>query len=179
MKLFIDTSNKKLILATLDHSDQISNFLIEDSNNDMVKNTIPKIEAFLKSQKLNINDIYEYLFTIGPGSFTGVKVAMNIISTMALTKSINSYRVIGSFKLIEDKKYDSTVIPFGKSKYYYKKVNKNKIKVITNDEYQHLKKVNDGYKNFKKETLQSKIDNKEFKVVKNLDKVKIKYLSAF
>ncbi len=179
MKLFIDTSNKKIVLALLSHTDQIVDFYIEDTNNDMVKNSISKLQNFLKNNKLVINDIHEFLLTTGPGSFTGVKVALNIVNSVALTKELNSFRVIDSFTLIENNDSIATAIPFGKSKYYLKMKRKKKIKVINQEEYDSLKNVNNGYDNLTKELLQEKINNNKFKIIDNLDKIKIKYLSAF
>ncbi len=179
MKLFIDTSNKKMIFALLNHSDQITNFHIEETNNDMVKNSVSNLKKFLKENKLVINDIYEFLLTIGPGSFTGVKVALNIVSSVALTKELKSFRVIDSFSLIENNNSNGTVIPFGKSKYYLKMKHKKKIKIINDEEFKSMKNINDGYENLTKELLQNKINNNKFKIIDNLDKIKIKYLSAF
>lgn len=179
MKLFIDTSNKKIILATIGTDDKIVDFLIEDTNNDVVKNTIPKIESFLKRTNLKINEIEEFLFTIGPGSFTGVKVPLNIVKSISLLRDIGRVRVIDSFKLIETDKFEGTVIPFGKSKFYYKKTKRNKIKIINKEEYEQLKNISNGYDEFTKDTLQSKLNDRSFKAIEKLDKVEIKYLSAF
>ncbi len=180
MKLFIDTSNKKLILATIDYSNNVIDFSMQDTDNNMAKITVNEIEKFLTKNNLSLNEINEYLFTIGPGSFTGVKVAINIIRTISLTNAINKYHIIDSFTLIENAVYENTVIPFGKSKYYHKKVKGNKVNVISKEELRSLSSVNNGYKNFTKELLQRKIKSKKsFKAINKLDKAKIKYLSAF
>ncbi len=179
MKLFIDTSNKKLILAAINLNNEVVDFISKDTDNNIVKNAVPEMNEFLKKNNMTLNNVQEFLFTVGPGSFTGVKVAMNIISSVSLTREIGKVRVIDSFKLIEQEKYDGTVIPFGKSKYYYKKTRKNKITIINADQLKGLDNINDGYATFTKEMLQQKINDKAFKIVDNLDKVKIKYLSAF
>ncbi len=179
MKLFIDTSNKKLIFAIVVGGNKVTSFYCKDTNNDIAKNAIPELEKFLSYESKTINDVDEFMFTIGPGSYTGVKVALNIITTLSLTNEFKQFYIIDSFKLVEQNKYDHTVIPFGKSKYYHKRNKKDKIFVITEEEKQNLKNVNDGYANFTKEVLEQKINSKAFKIVDNLDKVKIKYLSAF
>ncbi len=179
MKLFIDTSNKKLILAAINQDNNVVDFLMKDTDNNIVKNSIPELEAFLNKNGMTLNNIEEFMMTIGPGSFTGVKVALNIINTVSLIREVNKIKTIDSFKLIEQDKYDGTVIPFGKSKYYFKKKKKSKISVINDEQFKKLVNVTAGYDNFTKEILQQKIDDKAFKIVDNLDKVKIKYLSAF
>ncbi len=179
MKLFIDTSNKKIILATLDYANRVTNYSVRDTNNDMVKIAVQEVNDFLKRSNEDINEITEYMFTIGPGSYTGVKVAMNIVSSINLVKPIEKYHIIDSFNLIERDNYMNTAIPFGKSKFYVRKLKSSKIDVLTNKEIKELESVNYGYDNFTRELLQEKIDNKSFKIVDNLDKVKIKYLSTF
>ncbi len=179
MKLFIDTSNKKLILAAIDDNNKVVSFSNKDTDNDIVKTVVTELENFLNKNDMTLNTVEEFLFTVGPGSFTGVKVALNIISSVALIRNIGRVRVIDSFKLIEQEKYDGTVIPFGKSKYYFKKARKSKVTIIDTDKFNSMSNINDGYNAFTKELLQQKINDKAFKIVDNLDKVKIKYLSAF
>ncbi|BDU67662.1 MAG: tRNA (adenosine(37)-N6)-threonylcarbamoyltransferase complex dimerization subunit type 1 TsaB [Candidatus Tyloplasma litorale] len=179
MKLFIDTSNKKLILAIINFENKIDNFFIENTNNNMAKIAISKIKVFLEENNLDLSNIKEYMITIGPGSYTGVKVALNIISTINIVEKINKIYTIDSFKLIDDLNSKYTCIPFGKNKFYFKKNKKSKILTLTSEEVDQYNDVNDGYKNFTKELLQKKIDNKSFKIYDNLYKVKLKYLSSF
>lgn len=176
MKLFIDTSNKKIILALI-KNDLIIDFFIEDTNNDIVKNSLAIIEKFLTKNKTRLGLIKKYMITIGPGSFTGVKVALNIIRTVDMVNSIDSIETIETFDLITNSTNNKTAIKFGKSKYYLK-YNK-KIKIITHEKLKEIEKVNIGYDNFTSELLQEKINNKEFKLLDNLNKVKIKYISDY
>ncbi|NQX83425.1 MAG: hypothetical protein HRS50_01765, partial [Mycoplasmataceae bacterium] len=50
---------------------------------------------------------------------------------------------------------------------------------VTKEKIEKLKKITMDYDNFNKDKLQKKINNKTFKLLDNLDKVKIKYLSNF
>ncbi len=179
MKLFIDTSNKKLIFGLIDEFNNVVDFYIDNTNNDIVKRTLVDVKKFLMKNKLELNKINNFLITIGPGSFTGVKVALNILNSVALINEIESVKVIDSFKLIEQDEFDSTVIPFGKSKFYFKKKKSKKITIISEEDFKKLDNVNNGYDNFTKEILEQKINSKAFKLVDNLDKIKIKYLSTF
>ncbi len=179
MKLFIDTSNKKLILATIDYSNNVVDFLVKNTDNNMAKIAVDEVDKFLKRQNSSLEDVTEYLFTTGPGSFTGVKVALNIISAISITRKIEKFHIIDSFKLIEQDRFAYTAIPFGKSKYYLKKSKSSKINVVNQTEIKEYSSVNYGYDLINKELLQKKINAKNFKIVDNLDKVKIKYLSTF
>ena len=180
MKLFIDTSNKKFILAIINEDNKIIDFFMRDTNNDIVKNAVYYIDKMIKKNELKLNDFNRYMLTIGPGSFTGVKVALNIIKTIDLIHPIEKVYTIETFDLIEDnRRY--TAIPFGKSKFYLKDKNSflKKIKVINDITKYNEDEINLGYDNFNRKKLKEKISSNSFKLLDNLDKVKIKYLSNF
>lgn len=179
MKLFIDTSNKKLILATIDYSNNVIDFSIQPTENNTVKIAVSEIEKFLNRNNLSLEQVDEYLFTIGPGSFTGVKVAINFIQSVSLTRNIKKYHYVDSFKLIENSMYDNTVIPFGKSKYYHKRLKSSKIEVIDAEQLKEMPNVNHGYDTLNKKLFEDKIKARIFKSVDNINKVKIKYLNTF
>lgn len=179
MKFFLDTSNKKLVMAIIDTENKIVNFSIEDSKNDMVKKTVSSIEKFISENKFKIENIKEYMITIGPGSFTGVKVALNIIKSINLVNEIEKIHIISTFKLLRNDNMKYTAIKFGKSKFYLKNNSFPRITVKTEEEINKLDNVTIDYKNFDKNVLQDKIDKKEFKTIKNIEKIKIKYLVKF
>ncbi len=179
MKLFIDTSNKKIILAIIDEKNEIVDFFIKDSNNDIVKNIIVFIEKFLLKNKLKFIHIKEYMITIGPGSFTGVKIPLNIVKTINIVYEVEKLYVIDSFNLLKDSSKKNIAIPFGKNKFYFKKSGFSKIKIVDKEFLNDIENVVFGYENFSEETLKEKINNKEFKLLDNLDKAKIKYLNRF
>ncbi len=179
MKLFLDTSNKHLILALVNQRNEVYDFAITKSNNDMVEITVSEIDKFLNKNNITIDQVTEFMTTIGPGSFTGVKVGINFIGSIALTRETIKIHTIDSFKLIEQSNSLHTVIPFGKGKFYVKARNSKKIKVMNEKEVKQLPLASDGYSKMNKELLQKKINNKLFKIRDNLNKVEVKYLSEF
>ncbi len=177
MKLFLDTSNKKFILAIINEDNIIVDFLMRKSNNDMVKNTLPLIKKFLDKNNLEINNINEYMITTGPGSFTGVKVAINIVRSINLINPIKKIHTISTFDLLSNKNTKYTAIRFGKNKYYLNK--KRKTNIVDNLIGIDADEITMDYDDFNKNKLQEKINNKSFKVLDNINKVKIKYLTNF
>lgn len=183
MKLFIDTSNSRFILSLINDNNKIIDFLSIKTNNNIVKNFINWIDDFLKSNNQDIKEINEFLITIGPGSFTGVKVAFNFVKTFYLTNNSIKLKTIGTFDLLreDDKKY--TAIKFGKNKFYFKKNHKynifSKMIILENLEKYNLKKITMDYDTFTKEKLQQKLNKNLFKLENDLNDVKIKYLSNF
>ncbi len=179
MKLFIDTSNKKLVLAIINEENIIVDFSMKDSNNDMVKNTLPLIEKFIKKNKLQFEDFNDYMLTTGPGSYTGVKVAINIIRSINLVNEINALHVINTFDLITNNKTKYTALKAGKNKFYLRNNKLKKTKSVETIDEKIKESLTMDYDSFNKELLQEKISNNSFKVLDNINKVKINYINKF
>lgn len=179
MKFFIDTSNKKLILAIINEKNIIVDFSMKDSNNDMVKNTLPFIEKLLKKNKLKFEDVKEYMFTTGPGSYTGVKVAINIVRSINMVNPIDLVHIINTFDLITNGKTKYTALKVGKNKFYLRNNRIKKIKSIDLIDDKIKASLTMDYDLFNKELLQEKISNNSFKVLDNINKVKINYINKF
>lgn len=178
MKLFIDTSNDKTIFAIVNDNNIIESFSMKENNKDVVEKINYNLDVFLNKNNININEIENFMITIGPGSFTGVKVALNIVRTINIIKSNINLEIISTFKLLSEKNKKGVAIKFGKNKFYYK--DNSFFKKATKISKEELKEnIVIGYENFSKEKLQEKIDNKSFKIIDNLDKVKIKYMTNF
>ncbi len=68
---------------------------------------IPELEKALKETNLEINDFNEIVCSIGPGSYTGIRIALTIAKTIAVMneniklKCVSSLRVFGG----RDKKF--------------------------------------------------------------------------
>ena len=176
MKLFIDTSNKKFILALINDLEVIA-FEMKDTNNNVAKMANKWIEQFLKKNKIKLEDIETFYTTIGPGSFTGVKVSANIINTIKLTRNIG-IEVINTFDLLNMPGVDWIAMPFGKSKYYLKwnRIWKPGFKTVTELPKEDEKLIGIiGYENFDAIELQKKLH--KFKTVSKVEPIyaKINY----
>ncbi|AHI52544.1 tRNA (adenosine(37)-N6)-threonylcarbamoyltransferase complex dimerization subunit type 1 TsaB [Spiroplasma culicicola] len=93
MNLFIDTSNNKLIII-LEQNNQIIDHLFLDNQTRISDIALEKLHDFLKQNNLTIKDIKDFYLTVGPGSYTGVRVAVTIIKTLkTIDNSINVYTI--------------------------------------------------------------------------------------
>lgn len=184
MKLFIDTSGKKIIFALIDNKNSIISFLSHDVLKDTTKITHFLLEKFLLDKKMNLNDIEEFYITKGPGSFTGVRVGLNIIRSIYLNNKKIKVYTISTFDLLKMKGFKNIYIPFGKNKSFYKKydlINKiflnNKIKIINNFD-KNINEINKsiiGYEKFDENHLSNLIKNNKFKKIKNPNNIKLIY----
>jgi universal bacterial protein YeaZ len=87
--LILDTSSKYLVVALYIDNELIEAFQ-EVGNSRQSENAIPVIEKLLSNQNLGLFDIDELIVTIGPGSYTGVRVGLSIVKTL---KTIHPFKV--------------------------------------------------------------------------------------
>ncbi|RKX64660.1 MAG: hypothetical protein DRP42_06025 [Tenericutes bacterium] len=149
-----------------------------ESKNNMVELANYNLSKFMTPKE--INELDGYILVNGPGSFTGSKVALNIIKAIDLKLKINKAMVTNSLKLLSDSKTKYTAIPFGKTKFLFKKnkgIGSSKFKIITKEKLAKFptEKVLIGYDKLNISSLETKFkDRTTFKMIA-LDKVEILY----
>lgn len=177
MKLFIDTSNKYLILGLINNKNKVVDFFKYLSNKDLVSKTNMNIESFLSKNKTNINDIDSFYITTGPGSYTGLKIAYNIVKTIKLVNSDIKVFTADSFDVQRENRQIS-IINLTSTNFAFKAKNKSKIELTSDKD--KLFKNNDyalNMDNFNQDILEQKINSKTFKLVDNLDSIELLYLN--
>ena len=163
--LGIDTSTKICTCSIFDNE----NGIIAETSLSVKKNhsniVMPIIDNLFKISDLTINDIDKVAVAIGPGSFTGVRIALGIAKglAMALNKSLIAVNELDILEAIADGN-ENEVIPLidaRKERVYYKYQNKYVddylINLISNfDKNKKYIFVGDGainYKNILKDNL--------------------------
>ena len=165
MILGIDTSTKICTCSIFDSE----NGVIAETSLSVKKNhsniVMPIIDNLFKISDLTINDIDKIAVAIGPGSFTGVRIALGIAKglAMALNKPLIAVNELDILEAIADGN-ENEVIPLidaRKERVYYKYQNKYVddylINLISNfDKNKKYIFVGDGainYKNILKDNL--------------------------
>ena len=166
-----------MLILGIDTSTKICTCSIFDSENGVIAETslsvkknhsnivMPIIDNLFKISDLNINDIDKIAVAIGPGSFTGVRIALGIAKglAMALNKPLIAVNELDILEAIADGN-ENEVIPLidaRKERVYYKYQNKYVddylINLISNfDKNKKYIFVGDGainYKNILKDNL--------------------------
>lgn len=83
LKLLMDTSNQYLLVALYKDAQCLDMVLTQGSKRQS-EDAIPTLEKMLRKQELELLDIDEMIITRGPGSYTGVRVAMTIAKTLSV-----------------------------------------------------------------------------------------------
>ena len=90
--LILDSSHKLLAVGII-KDDKIVASKQEPMNKRQSENLIPFIEAVLLEANINKKEITEIVLTDGPGSYTGLRIAMAFTKVFALTQDIKVYTI--------------------------------------------------------------------------------------
>ncbi len=82
ISLFLDSSDKKVIVALLSGGKLIDS-IIEENDNHLSEKFLPMIERIIAKNQLQIDNIDAIYVINGPGSFTGVRVDVTTAKVMA------------------------------------------------------------------------------------------------
>ena len=105
-RLVIDTALDYSYLAILDNG----NILYESydlGKNNHSETLLPKLESSLKDLKLSLKDMEEVYVGIGPGSYTGVRIAVVIGKMLAAMNNIKLYSFSSLALLVSSIKHES------------------------------------------------------------------------
>lgn len=173
MNLFIDTTNEQFIVALINNN-KVVKFESKQTDRSMVKNANLWLNSFLEKNEVKILDFKEVFLTIGPGSFTGIKVGLNIVNTIALIKPKLKVNTISTLDLISNDDKIYTVLKITNKRFLVKKGTLfSRTKEMSSIEKLDPKIIQFGYKGFDKKVLEYKIENNYFKRVKNINKVNL------
>jgi tRNA threonylcarbamoyl adenosine modification protein YeaZ len=125
--LFIDTSTKYLCIGIAKDNNVIYKYQ-QEAIKKQSELTIPFLKKALDENNMTLNDIDEVNVTIGPGSFTGIRIGMCVAKVLASMKniplkaisSLNAYASLGKKIVILD----------AKAKRVYLGIYKDNVKVI-------------------------------------------------
>ena len=100
MILLLDSSNTSLSVG-LGNNNQLIDFVSYECWQEQSEHMIPEIDSLLKKHNVSRNDIESVVVSIGPGSYTGVRIALTIAKVMALALNIPIYPV-SSLRVLKD-----------------------------------------------------------------------------
>lgn len=134
--LFFDTSSEKLSISLI-KNDVILYEKQMQTKNDHSSYLVPLIDEALKSNKIDFKDVDRIIVGIGPGSFTGTRIAITVAKTYGYSLNIPIYPISSLEIMIYEKDgydYYVPIIEDKNDKLYFSIFDKNK-KVILEDTY--------------------------------------------
>lgn len=129
MDLSIDTSTKRISI-TIGNESFFKTYISKG-----IKQNLELIKIFkkmLKENNINLKDIKNYYFTIGPGSFTGIRFGISFILGLTEGRNVNHFPISTLEAIALSQEGISTPVLTQSLKYFYAGIYnvKNSIKTI-------------------------------------------------
>lgn len=152
--LIMDTASKFLFFSFIEDG-QVTYEVIDEGKNNHSDNLLSKIEIALKECKLELKDFSRIVVGIGPGSYTGLRVAVTVAKMLAWTLNIELYTIsslsiLGSGYFTNDGIYAITIK--AKKNHVYAKlveVKNSKINILIDDMFSTDDEFFEKIKSFK------------------------------
>ena len=106
--VLLDSSNTSLTVG-LAKDDQLLESISYESWQSQSEHMIPEIDKLLTKYNVSKDDISDVVVAIGPGSYTGVRIAITIAKTMATALGCKIY-TISSLRCQKDRKNPSICV---------------------------------------------------------------------
>ena len=108
--LAFDTSSKALSVAILDGENLLADVTVNIKKNHSI-NLMPAIDFLMTSLDLQPSDLDRIVVAQGPGSYTGLRVAVATAKTLAYTLNIELVGVSSLYALAAAADFDGLVVP--------------------------------------------------------------------
>ena len=105
ISLILDSANKELLVALYKDGEKVDEIRYEawQRQSELM---IPELDKILKKNNIAPKSINEIIVTKGPGSYTGVRIALTIAKIYAMSLEIPCY-AISSLTVLKDKNKSS------------------------------------------------------------------------
>ncbi|WP_251920973.1 tRNA (adenosine(37)-N6)-threonylcarbamoyltransferase complex dimerization subunit type 1 TsaB [Pediococcus acidilactici] len=109
--LALDTSNVALSVAVLEN-DQLLAIQTTNIKRNHSKQLMPIISQTLKTAEVSLADLDRIVVVKGPGSYTGLRIAVTTAKTLAMTLEIELVGISSLAMLVPNAPNDGLVVPF-------------------------------------------------------------------
>ncbi len=108
-RLIVDSSTKTLYIALVSNNTLLEEMYIE-GRSDHAINIVSKIDEILKKHSLNIKSLDGIYCGVGPGSYTGVRMAVVVGKMVATNTNVKLYKFSSLFLISSG--YSGKVLPY-------------------------------------------------------------------
>ena len=144
ISLFLDTCNHKIIIGLLKDNKLIDsvNFI---NDNNLSEKLLPSIKEILDKNNINKKELNKIFISVGPGSFTGIRIGVTVAKTIAWALKIkiipiSSLEVMAS---TSDSEYICPIIDARRG-FVYASLYDSNLNTIIEDKYINLDELMDS-----------------------------------
>ncbi len=158
--LLIDVSTAVMYVG-LTKNDVLTDFSIRIAKRDHAKYMVDRIEQLIKRNRITISDIDQIVVGIGPGSYTGIRIAVTVAKMLGYTKNIPLYTISSLYFMTSGYEGKIAALIDARRGYVFASVHEND-KIIMDDTYVLLEDLKDDARYKKAKTVF--IDERHYEV---------------
>ncbi len=178
ISLFLDTCNQSIIIGLLKDSKLIDSINFINDNN-LSEKLIPSIKDIFDKNNIGIKSLNNIYISVGPGSFTGIRIGVTVAKTIAWALNIKIIP-LSSLEVLASSCNSSYICPVidARRGYVYAGLYDNSLNRLFEDKYINLVELLNSIKNY--DTVFVSYDNLINNNVKpnvNIEKIVQKHLN--
>ena len=181
ISLFLDTCSQIIRLGVLSDSKLIE-YTEFTNDNKLSEKLLPAIKEMLDKNKYRVNEINRIYISVGPGSFTGIRIGVTVAKVIAWSLNIDiipisSLEVMASYDT--DKKYICSFMDARRG-FVFAGIYDNELNTYIEDKYVLFDQLLKEMKNIKDDTLFVSNDDNYISCVEpkiNVEKIVLKHIN--
>lgn len=146
IRIFFDVSTN-LMFVGLSENENLIDTSHRVSNQNHAKYLVDRIDNLLIRNQYTINDVDEIIVGVGPGSYTGIRIAVTVAKTLGYAKNILVKTISSLYFLSSDYEDKVCAMIDARRGFVFAQIHENE-KIILKDTYISLEELtlNDDYK---------------------------------
>lgn len=175
ISLFLDTCNKNIVIGLLEDNKLIDKTVYINDNN-LSEKLLPSIKELLDKNNIKVNNLNRIYVSVGPGSFTGIRIGLTVAKVMSWSLKIDIIP-ISSLEAIASTDSDYNYIcPMidARRGYVYASLYDKELNNIIKDQYIKQEDFTNLLKDYKYEIVSYESDNKP---ILNIEKIVAKHVN--
>ena len=181
ISLFLDTCSQIIRLGVLSDS-KLIDYTEFTNDNKLSEKLLPAIKDMLDKNKYRVSDLNRIYISVGPGSFTGIRIGVTVAKVIAWSLNIDiipisSLEVMASYDT--DKKYICSFMDARRG-FVFAGIYDNELNTYIEDKYVLFDQLLEEMKDIKDDTLFVSNDDNYISCVEpkiNVEKIVLKHIN--
>lgn len=181
ISLFLDTCSQIIRIGLLSN-DKLVDYIEFTNDNKLSEKLLPAIKEMLDKNKYRVNDLNRIYISVGPGSFTGIRIGVTVAKVIAWSLNIDiipisSLEVMASYDT--DRKYICSFMDARRG-FVFAGIYDNELNTYIEDKYVLFDNLLEEMKDIKDDTLFVSNDDNYISCVEpkiNVEKIVLKHIN--
>ena len=174
ISLFLDTCNHNIIISLFNDNKIVDSTFFENDNN-LSEKLLPNIKDLLDRNKISINKLNRIYISIGPGSFTGIRIGVAVAKVIAWSLNIDIIPISSLEVMASINSFNKYICPLidARRGFVYAGLYDNDLNNIVEDKYIKLDELKENLENNYEDITYVSYDKIDNTIKPNIDLEKI------